>query len=109
MAEKRRIGFFHSARLMLMGMFSRVVRRTFFRSALLLFLLFVVTPYVVINVLATGKTGNWLLRKASAEIFNSDVADVTWDESSSSITGPGLSLAGVVTYHNVAVKRRTPL
>ncbi|MCC7305919.1 MAG: hypothetical protein IT558_06665, partial [Alphaproteobacteria bacterium] len=109
MAKQRRMGFFHSLRLLLMGMFSRVVRRTFFRSALLLFVLFFVTPLVVLNVLGTGPTGNRLLEMAAGEIFNNDVADATWDRSSTTVTGPGLSLAGVITYHNIAVKRRVPL
>ena len=103
------MGFVHSLRLLLMGMFSRVVRRTFFRSAFLLFLLFIVAPLVILNALGTGPTGNKLLKIASGEIFNNEVADVTWDEASTTVSGPGLSLAGVITYHNIAVKRRTPL
>ncbi len=105
----RRTGFFFSFRMLLLGMFSRVVRRTFFRSAFLLFLLFFVAPIVVLNVLATGKTGNWLLRSATDEVFNTGSAAVTWDEAATRITGPGLSLTGAVSYYNIRVKRLAPL
>src|SRR5688572_4285420 len=105
MAQKRRIGFIHSLRLLLTGMFSRAVRRTFFRSAFLLFILLIVLPFVLINVFANRATGNWLLSKAADEIFNRSIANVTWDESRTTVTGPGLSLAGTVTYYDISVER----
>lgn len=109
MAERSRIGFFFTLRMLLIGMFSRVVRRTFFRSAFLLFLLFVVAPLLLLNIFATGKTGNWLLRQATNEVFSTSIADVTWDEAATRVRGPGISLTGTVSYFNIAVKRRSPV
>lgn len=106
---KGKTGFFLTLRMLLAGMFSRVVRRTFFRSAFLLFLLFVVTPVTVANVLATTRTGNWLLRRAAGEVFNTQSFNITWDEASTRVSGPGISLAGAVTYRNINVKRKEPL
>lgn len=105
----RNTGFFLTLRMLLAGMFSRVVRRTFFRSAFLLILLFVVAPVSIANVLATSKTGNWLLRRATSEVFNTQSFNISWDESNTRVTGPGISLSGTVTYHNISVRRKAPL
>ena len=105
----RRNSLFHTLRLLTTSVFTRTVRRGFFRLVLLAFLVFILAPMVALNVLANQRTGNWILKQAVGELFNQDACDVTWDESRTTVTGPGLSLVGRVTYYNISIKRKSPL
>ncbi len=98
-----------AVRFFVLGVFSRIIRRGFFRLVLLFFLLFFLAPMVAVNVLANRSTGNWLLEQAVGEVFNTELATVAWDQPLTEVTGPGLSLMGTVTYRNIVVKRRLPL
>jgi hypothetical protein len=100
-SDKKKVGI----RVMAGSLLSRIVRRGFFRLVLLLFLLGFVLPFGTLRALANSHVANSALDRVIENVFDSVVADVTWDRDLTEITGPSLDLTGRITLHNVRIAR----
>lgn len=101
MAEPRKSGL----RTLISGFVGRFVRRGFFRLVLLVFLVGVVLPFVTLQAAANRGSANSLLEQVVAQVFDTNVARVTWDKERTTVTGPDLALTGRISYYNVRIGR----
>lgn len=81
------------------------VRRGFFRVVFLMFLLLLVTPIVAANVLFDRGAANSILDAGLSSIFNTDLAEITWDQDRTRVQGPGVTMVGSITYYDVKIRR----
>lgn len=106
-AESNKGGKFRRVRGWTRAVVSRVIRRGFFRIVLLLFVVLVAIPFAGLQLLANQSSGNAILRDfVVGEVFNTDEAEVTWDEDRTEFTGPSIALTGTITYYDLKVRRK---
>jgi hypothetical protein len=84
----------------------RLVRRGFFRLVLLLLLVLVVLPFMAMRALANTHTANRVLDEIILGVFDSNIAEVTWDRAATVVTGPSVALTGSITLKDVRISRR---
>src|SRR5687768_14378870 len=97
---------FVRARGWMRAVVGRVIRRGFFRIVLLLFLVLFVLPFVALQIAANKSSGNRLMHEVVSRVFNTNNAEVTWDEDRTEFTGPSVALTGSITYYNLKISRK---
>ncbi|MCA8914054.1 MAG: hypothetical protein KDB90_01480 [Planctomycetes bacterium] len=107
MASNKGTSVFARARGWIRAALGRIIRRGFFRIVLLLFLILFVVPFTILNVFANRSSANKIMHEVVGLVFNTTIADVTWDEERTVFTGPSITLTGSITYFDLKVTRKS--
>lgn len=92
-------------RTLVAGVIGRAIRRSFFRLVLLFFLLLVAVG-IAVNLLANRGNANRLLDTVASSLLDPTQGEITWDRDRTSISGPGVTGNGEITYYNVRISRK---
>lgn len=100
-ALRRKFGL----RQLVVATLGRVIRRSFFRLVLL-FVLLLISVFLILKLLANAGNANNMLEAVAGELLNKTQGEIVWDRDRTTITGPSLAGTGEITYFNVVVRRK---